>query len=952
MLNFYVIAANAIISGLFIFCALILASLRDSHQGAKSFGISSALLVAVVGILKFLLYSYPLVGAWTDTRPLATIIFVFDIITCSVLYLLVKSLGRDFRRAIYILSIAIILETGLAIRPCLLLLGIQALLLALASFLFVSLVFNSKKVTRAYLEGLAAFFMLFGLAIFLVVHIEATQTRFIYSRAYETVRTYQQMVADTEKRLFSDSKLLALDIEKTSPAKKLDGTRLFLWKKMLAAHTISILKKNGVVALSSCTNLRGRDVSYLKVVSSALSGSAAAAIQKSLFDQKPVLLVSRPIYSEDYSVSEVLLLETTLKDIVGDGFKRNGLFFLNNHNELIYGKRDVDGGFLEHLFSAPGEQGSSSKIFCLYDQKSSQDSGVCFNGNFFRLVSLPLYQHDISVARIFSIQEILLNRFELAFAVFLSGTIYLLLLHKFIKNRFYSIRLQKEIRWRKKAEEGLKTLAAVVEQAVESIIITDPSGTIRYVNPFYTMLTGYTAQEAIGTKADFAREDDSNAFAFKEIWKALLQGESWSGKLLSRTKDGKNLVEECIIFPIKKDTGEMEGIVAIRKDVTREKELESLLLHAQKMESVGMLAGGIAHDFNNILAALQINLDLIPLFNYEPDKTKKYLEKIQYGVSRATDLVKQLLMFSRRKVLERDVIDLNQTIKNLLGMVDSTLGEKIRLDVKTEENLWPVIADPGVVDQIIMNLVVNAKDAMPEGGKLTITTSNIVLDRPGLEKKFVKLSISDTGHGIKRDVLEKIFDPFFTTKEIGKGTGLGLSVVYGIVKQHGGFIDVNSQEGKGTTFDVYFPAAPRASVKGQERTKGASSARGRGQNILLVEDEEAVRKVIKEVLLENGYLVTCCKTIQEAKDALKEKEDFHLLLSDVVLPDGSGVDLARELKKNTPELAILLMSGYVDNRVSEEEIKQLGFSYFRKPFKISHLLSAIADALNISSNNS
>ncbi len=309
-------------------------------------------------------------------------------------------------------------------------------------------------------------------------------------------------------------------------------------------------------------------------------------------------------------------------------------------------------------------------------------------------------------------------------------------------------------------------------------------------------------------------------------------------------------------------------------------------------------------------------------------------------------------MFSRRKVLERDVIDLNKAINNLLGMVESTLGEKIRLEVKTEENLWPVIADPGVVDQIIMNLVVNAKDAMPEGGKLTITTSNIVLDKPGLEKKFVKLSISDTGHGIKRDVLEKIFDPFFTTKEIGKGTGLGLSVVYGIVKQHGGFIDVNSQEGKGTTFDVYFPAAPRASVKGQERTKGASSARGRGQNILLVEDEEAVRKVIREVLLENGYLVTCCKTIQEAKDALKEKEDFHLLLSDVVLPDGSGVDLATELRNTNPELAILLMSGYVDNRVSEEEIKRRGFFYFRKPFKISQLLSAIADALNKSGENS
>jgi len=949
MFTFYIVATNAIISALFIFCALILASLRDNNQETKNLGISSAILVAAVGILKFLLYSYPLAAAWTNTKVFATIIFIFGVITCWVLYFLAKGIGREYRKAIGILSIAIILEIGLAIRPCLLLLGFQGLLLGFASFLFVTLLFDSIKVTRVYLEGLAAYSVLFGLAILLVVHIDATQTRSIFSRAYETVRTYQQMVADTEKKLFSGCKLLAHDIENSLSTEKLNRMRLFLWQKMLAVHTISILKKNGVVAFSSRPNLKGRDVSYMKVVSSALSGTTTATIQKSLFDETPVLIVSRPFFSEDYSVSGILLLEATLNDMVGDGFKRNGLFFINGHNEIIFGNRDFGDRFLEPVSSSLLNQADSSKFFCIYQQKSSNYPRTCFNGNFFKLISLPLYQHDASIARIFSVQEILFNRFELAFALFLSGTIYLLLLHKFIKNRFYSVRLQNEIRCRKKAEEGLKTLAAVVEQAVESIVITDPSGIIRYVNTFYTKLTGYSAQEAIGTKADFAREDESNSFAFREIWKALLQGESWSGRLLSRTKDGKNLVEECVIFPIKKVTGEMDGIVAIRKDVTREKELESLLLHSQKMESVGMLAGGIAHDFNNILAAIQINLDLIPLFNYEPEKTQKYLEKIQYGVSKATDLVKQLLMFSRRKVLERDVVDLNQALKNLLGMVESTLGENIHLRVKTEKHLWLVIADPGVVDQIIMNLVVNAKDAMPEGGTLTITTSNMVLDKPGLEKKFVKLSISDTGHGMKREVLEKIFDPFFTTKGIGKGTGLGLSVVYGIVKQHGGFIDVNSQEGKGTTFDVYFPAAPRAVLKGKKQDKSVSSVRGKGQNILLVEDEEAVRKVIKEVLLENGYLVTCCKTIQEARQALKERENFHLLLSDVVLPDGSGIDLANELKNTAPEVAILLMSGYVDKRVREEEIKRLGFFYFRKPFKISQLLSAIADALNRSS---
>ncbi len=948
MVGFLYIALNALASSLFIFCALILASIRDRENGVQKIGFSASFLIACLGILKFLFYSYPLAAAWTDSR-LFSFVLMACVLTCIVIYFLVRNTNRGFHTALYVLASAIVIEAVMAIWPVSLLLGLQCLLLALASFLSVRFIFGSPRVTRAYLEGLGACAILFALAVFLVVHMEANQTCSILSRAYEAVRTYQQVVADTEKRLLSDTKLLALDIQALSTEEWNDASRLFLWQKMLGVHSVSFLENSGIVVCSSHIGLRGRDVSFMKVVSSALSGTASAAIQKSMLDQEPVLLVSRPVFSENYSISGAILLEATLKDIVGDDFLRDGLFFLDGKNELIFGNKDVTGRLLGILPSSSMNGHHSSKSFCIYDQSSSGNEGPCFNGNFFRLISLPLYKHDVTVAKIFSTEEILLNRFELALAIFLSGTIYLILLHKFIKNRFYSVRLQNEIRSRKKAEERLKTLASVVEQAVESIVITDPSGTIRYVNPFYTRLTGYKAQEVIGTKADFAREDESNAFAFKEIWRALLQGEAWSGRLISKAKDGKNLIEDCVIFPIKKDAGNVGGIVAIRKDVTREKELESLLLHAQKMESIGMLAGGIAHDFNNILAAIQINLDLIPLFNYEPEKTKKYLDKIQYGVTRATDLVRQLLIFSRRKMLERDIIDLNQAVSNLLSMVESTLGENIRLEVKGEKGLWPILADPGVVDQIIMNLVVNAKDAMPEGGTLTISTSNVVLDKPGLEKKFVKLSISDTGLGMKKDVLEQIFDPFFTTKEIGKGTGLGLSVVYGIVKQHGGFIDVNSQETKGTTFDIYFPAAPKAAAKGKDRGEDVSSIQGQGQKILLVEDEEAVRKVIREVLLENGYIVTSCKTLQEARDALKEKGPFDLLLSDVVLPDGSGVDLASELRKTNPTVSILLMSGYVDKRVKEEEIKRLGFSYFRKPFKISRLLSAIADALDKSS---
>ena len=645
-----------------------------------------------------------------------------------------------------------------------------------------------------------------------------------------------------------------------------------------------------------------------------------------------------------------MLLETSLEEILGDDFKRNGLFFLNDRNEIIFGNEkwlanDFQGPFEKNLLKKQ-YSANTRDFFCIHATGQENQHSFCYNAQLYKLVSLPLYGHNIRISKIFSLQQILFYRFDLALAIFLMGTIYIVILHKFMKGRIYSIRLQQEIKIRKKAEEKLRTLATVVEQAVESIIITDPKGIVRYVNPFFTKLTGYKPAEIVGKKADFAKGLEESPSPNKKIWKNILKGKPWTGRFTSKTKNGKGLVEECIIFPIKNKDGSIEGIVEMKKDVTRERELESLLLHSQKMESVGMLAGGVAHDFNNILAALQINLDLITLYNFDPEKTKNYVEKIQYGISRASDLVKQLLLFSRRQLLEREVVDLNQVLSDLLQMMESTLGETIKLKIEKSPDLWPIIADPGVVDQIIMNLVVNAKDAMPNGGTLFISTKNEILDDVEGHKEFVKLSVTDTGAGMGQDILNRIFDPFFTTKDIGKGTGLGLSVVYGIVKQHGGFIDVKSQKGKGTTFNVFFMASPKEAkiLHGSEKDS-SQIFRGKGERILLVEDEEAVRTVIQEGLTENNYDVISSKTVEEAWHAYMDKGPFQLIIADIVLPDGSGFELAEGLKRIDPDLAVLLMSGYADKRVKEDEIKNKGYVFFQKPFKISNFLKAISSLL-------
>ncbi len=952
MTNFGLVLLNTAISCLFLSCALLLASLKEIENGPKGLAIPIAIFTAAMGIVKFFLYSYPVSSICPENFTLYFILLI-SFVAIFMLYLASKGLQAPLRLALLLLAVAISLEPvllALSFNPFILL--IQAGLLVLANTLLIKRMFGLKEVTTFYAEGLFFFAIIMALTMILFINLESQQTKTILSKAYELIRTYQQVLANAEKRGFSDAKLLALSVNGPAPFETFGKRRLFVWSKMLRGRTISFLNREGVVISSSTPELQHADLSYINCVTKALSGQTASHIQKGLTgNEVPVLLISRPAISRKYEVTGAVLLETDLEEILGDGFKRNGLFFLNERNEIIFGNGKGQTGkspglFLKNFFKNHAKP-DGGQSFCIHDTEKEIQQTFCYNGQLYKLVSLPLYGHNIRISKVFSLQQILYYRFNLALAIFLMGTIYILVLHKFLKGRIYSIRLQEEIKNRKKAEEKLRTLAAVVEQAVESIIITDPQGTVLYVNPFFTRLTGFQPEEIIGKKADFAKGLEETPDANKKIWKNILKGKPWSGRLSSKAKNGKELLEECIIFPIKDKKGVIEGIVEVKKDVTRERELESLLLHSQKMESVGMLAGGVAHDFNNILAALQINLDLISLYNFDPQKTKHYIEKIQYGVSRASDLVKQLLLFSRRQLLEREVVDLNQAISNLLQMMESTLGENIRLKIEKAPDLWPIIADPGVVDQIIMNLVVNAKDAMPNGGTLFISTKNEILDGKDGHKEFVKLSVTDTGHGMSQEILDHIFDPFFTTKDIGKGTGLGLSVVYGIVKQHGGFIDVKSQKGKGTTFNVFFVAAPdKAKALSGEDQDPASGHKGKGERILLVEDEAAVRTVIQEALIENNYEVVSSKTIEEAWKAYLDKGPFHLLIADIVLPDGSGFELAEELERVDPDLAILLMSGYADKRVKEDEIRKKGYAFFQKPFKVSRLLKAISSLLS------
>lgn len=396
------------------------------------------------------------------------------------------------------------------------------------------------------------------------------------------------------------------------------------------------------------------------------------------------------------------------------------------------------------------------------------------------------------------------------------------------------------------------------------------------------------------------------------------------------------------------------GYAIERKRVEEEKEkIQIQLFQAQKMEAIGVLAGGIAHDFNNLMTAIQGFTDVLMMKTNESDPSYRPLQQIRSSASSAADLTRQMLLFSRKQPMEFTSIHLDKVVENLLKILHRTIGEDITIGTSFDPNLWMIQGALGTLEQIIMNMVINSKDAMPDGGQITIKIKNVVLDknisrsmpeaRPG---KFVQLSVIDTGVGMDENTLQHVFEPFFTTKEPGKATGLGLSVVYGIVKQHEGWIKVSSKSGKGATFDLFFPAQPAKTDTSEQPSLPIAEYQGNNKRILLVEDAEGVREFAAMILSENGYIVYSATTVQEALDVFnKEKGNFDLVLSDVVLPDKSGIKLVEELSKKKPKLSILLSSGYADQKLQWPVIREKGYRLLQKPYAFADLLKAVKESI-------
>ncbi|MEW5803296.1 MAG: PAS domain S-box protein [bacterium] len=517
----------------------------------------------------------------------------------------------------------------------------------------------------------------------------------------------------------------------------------------------------------------------------------------------------------------------------------------------------------------------------------------------------------------------------------------------------------------KKAEDAVreseKKYRQLVENAQEGIWAIDTVPITSFVNNRMAEMLGYTVQEMMGRPVSSFMDEDGAA-RFRHDFELRRQGIKQRHKVELIHKNGSRVYTSLDSSPILDEEGNFVGAIVLVTDITGEKRIEeekekiqAQLLQSQKLEAIGILAGGVAHDFNNLLTTIQGYTSMALKKVDKADRLSRDLNQVQLAAGRAADLTRQLLLFSRKQPTKPSCFNLNVTVDNLLKMLHRLIGEDITIGIALEPALWPIRADEGNIEQVIMNLVINARDAMPRGGEVGIKTENRILDeksargiaeaRPG---RFICLSITDTGMGMDKETISRIFEPFFTTKGVGKGTGLGLSVVYGIIKQHEGWITIDSESGHGSVFRIYLPAAtsltPEDTVR--EATAVQGEVQGRGERILLVEDEEGVREMTARALRENGYCVAEAANVQDALDTFEqEKGDFHLVLSDVVLPDQTGLELIDRILLCRPDIRIMLASGYPDQKSEWASIREKGFRFVQKPYALTDLLRSVRELI-------
>jgi len=511
--------------------------------------------------------------------------------------------------------------------------------------------------------------------------------------------------------------------------------------------------------------------------------------------------------------------------------------------------------------------------------------------------------------------------------------------------------IQRDVTDRKRAEQQIAEQASFLDKARDAILVRNLNGEILFWNKGAERMYGWTRQEVVGRSIDELLYADPKRFA--EVHALTISKGEWDGELHHLTNDRRKITVEARWTLIRDDYGHPKSVLSINTDITERKRIESQFMRAQRMESIGTLASGIAHDLNNILAPILMSIDILKSTSDHPE-TRGILETIDMSAKRGADIVRQVLSFARGVEGERVEVQPKHLLRDLEKIIKDTFPKDIRLLFSTPKDLWTILGDPTQVHQILLNLCVNARDAMPSGGALTIGVENSLLDEQyaamNIQAKvgrYVTISVTDSGTGMAPDILDKIFAPFFTTKELNKGTGLGLSTVMAIVKSHDGFINVYSEPGKGTTFKVCLPATEPSLTKSRDSSEPAVFPRGKGERILVIDDEMAILAVTGQTLQEFGYQVLTATDGAEAVALYAQhRNEIALVLTDMMMPVLNGPATIHALMRIDPAVKIIATSGLNSNgdlaKLSGVAVKH----FLAKPYTAETLLKAIRVTLS------
>jgi PAS domain S-box-containing protein len=487
----------------------------------------------------------------------------------------------------------------------------------------------------------------------------------------------------------------------------------------------------------------------------------------------------------------------------------------------------------------------------------------------------------------------------------------------------------RDITGRKRAEAELRMMNQALHQSPVSVVITDPNGDIQYVNPKFCESTGYTAAEVQGRNPRILKSGHTPPETYEGLWQTIRAGQVWRGELLNKRKDGTLFWELASISGVRNGDG-ITNFVCVKEDITARKSIEEQLRQSQKLQALGQLTGGIAHDFNNLLAIIIGNLQLLSERIPADERTRALLQDAIWSAQRGGELTHRLLAFARRQPLKPGVIELNEVIDKMSDLLRRTIGAGIEIRTRLDPELWKALADRGELERALVNLAVNARDAMWGKGTLTLETRNVHLGSEYADQyqevtpgDYAMLAVTDTGCGMSPDVLKHVFEPFFTTKEFGKGSGLGLSMVYGFAKQSEGHVSIYSDIGHGTTVKLYLPRSGMRQARSDSRPAAVPAGYFTGRSVLVVEDEPKLRKVAVAMLSNLGFQVTDADHGEEALRLL-DAQTFDVLFTDLELPGGmDGAELANTARARRPGLQVLFTTGYAREAVlSDSELQQ------------------------------